>query len=63
MDENNMIAAGVALGVSNMKAFIAGIKDGMEQGEELTSGLSYPDHDSQWEYDTGTKIGACIKVR
>ena len=40
-----------------------GLLDGLEQGFELSCGMSFDDLDDQWAYDTGTHIGACMRVR
>ena len=47
----------------DVQAFLTGVEDGKEQGFELSSGMSYEDLSRQWAYDTGTYIGACLRVR
>lgn len=46
-----------------VSALACGIDDGYEQGFELSTGITYHDLDCQWAYDTGTYIGACLKLR
>ncbi len=55
--------AGMALQIKNLPAFRTGVTDGFEQGFDLSTGMSYDDPSSQWAYDTGTYIGACLAVR
>lgn len=51
------------LAISNIAALKTGFNDGVEQGFELSSGMTYNDEESQWAYDVGTHIGACVAVR
>lgn len=51
------------LGIKNRAVFRTGLNDGFEQGEELSVGMFYNNLDDQWAYDTGTHIGACLRVR
>lgn len=59
----NLMDLAIPLGIKNMGAFRTGFNDGYEQGFELSMGMTYIDKLSQWEYDTGTYIGACLAVR
>jgi len=49
-----------ALGVTNVVALRTGYEDGLIQGFELGTGVSYDDLDSQDAYDVGTYVGACV---
>ena len=51
---------GLKVGTSQHNAFLQGVEDGMEQGPELSSGMSYEDGDHQQAYDAGTWFGAGI---
>ena len=56
-------AVATLLGISNTTAFKIGFVDGLEQGFELSYGVSYEDLSSQWAYDLGTRIGAAFGVK
>ena len=58
-----LIAQAVGLDSKYTSALWVGIDDGLEQGLELTSGMSYDDLEAQWAYDLGTYVGACLKLR
>lgn len=49
-----------ALSCKHPTAFDQGVRDGYEQGFELSLGMTYDDAQTQWEYDTGAHIGACL---
>lgn len=40
-----------ALEITNFAAFSTGLYDGVEQGFQLTTGLTYNCLDAQWQYD------------
>jgi hypothetical protein len=65
-----VMATADAIKIRNRAAFRTGVIDGFEQGFDLSMGMSYhdtfegvPPNVSQWEYDLGTYIGACLAVR
>lgn len=43
-------------------ALCVGVRDGFEQGPELSSGMSYNDLRQQDFYDAGTHIGCAVGV-
>lgn len=60
--EVDLGALAAVLHINNVPALVTGYEDGKEQGFELSMGMSYDDDHSQWAYDVGTYIGACVAV-
>lgn len=60
--EINLQQVAAALHIQNVAALQTGYADGKEQGFELSMGMSYDDPHSQWAYDVGTHLGACVAV-
>ena len=63
MNVKQIAALAAALDIFNVAALATGIADGMEQGFELSMGMTYEDADDQWAYDCGTWLGASMAVR
>lgn len=60
--ELNIQQLAAALQIVNVAAFNTGYQDGLEQGFELSMGMTYDNDIDQWAYDVGSHIGACAAV-
>ena len=49
------------LGIKNRAVFREGLNDGFELGENFS--LRQSNQNDQWAYDTGVRVGACLRVR